>query len=218
MYKPQFPPKYITSIEERVSGVAVSLLLRARSGNRTPRNRIRNFYTRSTNVSIYNPPDLQTGSRCASSISFPNLRVPPSIHYPRINSPIYPRYERIISWKIIHERHTHRYNFPCNAPRTRYRATKQVVKKKKENFSTNSRTCSPSFEFRVSTRREQKGGVLPIVNRSLEESRARKIGHDRASRNLESRRGCSVATIVAPEKGTLLNQRKSTKRRGPSSA
>lgn len=195
MYKPQFPPKYITSIEERVSGVAVSLLLRTRSGNRTPRNRIRNFYTRSTNVSIYNPPDLQTGSRCASSISFPNLRVPPSIHYPRINSPIYPRYERIISWKIIRESTSIRYNFPCTnfaptPPPTAVRSSGS--KKKKKNFSTNSPTCSPSFEFRISTRREQKGwersSNVPIVNRSLEESRARKIGHDRASRNLESRR------------------------------
>lgn len=65
-------------------------------------------------------------------------------------------------------------------------------KKKKKNFSTNSPTCSPSFEFRISTRREQKGwgrsSNVPIVNRSLEESRARKIGHDRASRNLESKR------------------------------
>lgn len=162
MYKPQFPPKYITSIEERVSGVAVSLLLRTRSGNRTPRNRIRNFYTRSTNVSIYNPPDLQTGSRCASSISFPNLRVPPSIHYPRINSPIYPRYERIISWKIIRESTSIRYNFPCTnfAPTPpRYEA---AVVKRKRKISRQTRLLVPRRSNFASQREESRkdGGVV----------------------------------------------------------
>lgn len=105
------------------------------------------------------------------------------------------RVTRELYRKIIRESTSIRYNFPCTnfaptPPPTAVRSSGS--KKKKKNFSTNSPTCSPSFEFRISTRREQKGwgrsSNVPIVNRSLEESRARKIGHDRASRNLESKR------------------------------